>query len=342
MNVTEKDLENYISVFHSVLNETANQYIPTKHLQNILHLSLLPAMITGYVSTQFGVAIEYEPSDDTSVRIRRGSARVEELLVKAPRAVRKTSPLVAIGGEHIGFYNTPFSGSFPFRLITKEASVYFSEARFSAGQWERKIYYAEVFGNRLLENWNSEKAITRAKDEVLAALVDIQKADQKQLSISDYINTFKEKTVLLLGDYDEPGIARLERIENLLKVRGYEPILIQNLPDNPYQDLRQKVSAVGIVARFVVVDDSSKSGHLVELQICDQNKWVTVILRADGKGSSWMTAGFSELSNVILEQPYDPEAPETAVDVGCNWAEQKLEELQRKFDKLYPWRKLND
>lgn len=221
MNVTEQDLENYINVFHSVLSETANEYIPAKHLQNILHLSLLPALIMGYVSTQFGVAIEYEPSENTSIHIRRGSARVEELLVQAPKAIRKTGPLVTIGGENIRFYNTPFSGRFPFRLITKEASAYFSEARFSAGQWERNIFYAEVFGNRSLENWNSEKAISRAKDEVIAALVDVQKADQKRLSISDYINTFKEKTVLLLGDYDKSGIARLERIENALKVMSY-------------------------------------------------------------------------------------------------------------------------
>ena len=341
MNVTENELENYIDVFQATLIETANRFIPTHHRKNLLHLSLLPAAITGYISTQFGVAIEYEPSENTSIQIYRGSARVEDLLVQAPRAIRKTGPVIEIAGHHISFYDCPISGAFPFRLTNQEASVIFSNASFTVGNWKRSVHYAEVFGNRLSNNWSAEEAIKRSKDEILAALVDINNAERKRLSITDYINTFKEKMVLLLGDYDENGIKRLERIKNSLIEKGYEPILVKDIPDNPYQDLRQKVSAVGHIARFVIVDDSSKSGHLAELQLCEQNNWVTVVLRAGDKGSSWMTAGIAKFSNVILEHPYDPDAPKTAVDFGCTWAENKLDELERAFDTLYPWRKID-
>ena len=340
MNVTENDFNSYIDAFHSTLVETANRFISTPHLDNLLHLSLLPATITGYVSTQFGVAIEYEPAESTSIRVLRGSARVEDLLVQAPRAIRQTGPVLKIGGQHISMYNCPVSGAFPFRLTNQEASIYFSNANFTVGNWERSVHHAEVFGNRLLDNWSVEKAITRSKDEVLAALMDIKNAEQKSLSIEDYINTFKEKTVLILGDYDENGIRRLERIKNYLKKKGYEPILVRDIPDNPYQDLRQKFSAIAYIARFVIVDDSSKSGHLTELQVCDQNNWVTVVLRAGGKGGSWMTAGMANYSNVILEHPYDPDTPESAIDSGCIWAENKLDELKRTFDTLYPWRRV--
>jgi len=173
------------------------------------------------------------------------------------------------------------------------------------------------------------------------ALVEIQRVQQKNISLSEYIGSFKKKTVLVLGDYDDEGLARLEEIRDVLTKIGYEPFLLKDIPDHPYQDLRQKVVAVGAVSRFIVVDDSSKSGHLLEIQLCDQNRWVTVLLHADGLSGSWMTAGLSHTSGVILEQAYSPTDLEATLIDASSWAEKKLQELQVKFENTYPWRRFS-
>lgn len=338
MNVTDEELRTYVNLFHSTLEATAKEYLSEDIRKKLLHISLTPARIIGYVSTQFGVAIEYQPSATLEIEIRRGSARVEDLFVQAPRHFRDVGPLINIAGAGTGIYWLTLSGAFPFRLTREEANVSFGEVTFEVGEWRRFVHYAEVYGSRARELWLPEKAVSRAKDEVLVAIVEAQRAQEKRISVGEYIDGFKKRTVLVLGDYDQPGLARLETLVRVLRELKYEPILIKDIPDHPYQDIRQKVVAIGAVSRFVVVDDSSKSGHLLEVQICDQNKWVTVLLCAGGQVGSWMTAGVSHLSNVMLEQPYELSTPDLALSIAVTWAEQKLQELQVKFDSTYPWR----
>ncbi len=339
MNITEEGFSAYIDLFYSTLDTTASQYLREDLRDKLLHLSLLPARIVGYVSTQYGVAIEYEPANSTSITVRKGSARVEDLLVQAPSRLSSTGPMIRIARKNIGLYGPTLSGAFPFRLVGKDASVTIADATFEAGAWKRIIQYAEVFGNRLRDNWSPEKAVSRAKDEILAALVEAKRAEEKHLSINEYIDTFKKKTVLVLGDYDEQGLQRLHGIRKALEPLAYEPILIKDIPDHPHYDLRQKVIAVAAISRFVVIDDSSKSGHLLEVELCKQSNWVTILLRAGGAVGSWMTAGASHHSNVILEKPYDIRFPQIAVAEAVDWAENKLRELKTKFDNTYPWRK---
>jgi hypothetical protein len=211
-----------------------------------------------------------------------------------------------------------------------------SQGRTKSGQ--RHVEYAEIFGNRTAAFWSGEQAIARAKDEVLAAMAQAKRAAARQLPLPEYIAKFKERTVLVLGDYDERGLERLHRIAGLLSERGYDPILIKDLPDQPVQDLAQKVATFGFLSRFVFVDDSTKSGHLMEIQLCKSHGWITVLLRQDGIGASWMTAGASVASNVILEQAYDSKSPDSAIAASVEWAEGKVAELERRFNATYPWR----
>jgi len=226
-------------------------------------------------------------------------------------------------------------------LEGREARLCIGTVVCTSGEWNRYIAYAEIYGNREKNNWCKEKAVSRAKDEVLAALVELKRAKSRNISIAEYISSFKKKTVLLLGNYDKEGKQRLNKIACILKKLGYEPLLIEDIPDNPYQDLTQKVSAIGHLARFVVIDDSSRSGHLAEFPICKQNNWVTILLRTGGRGSSWMTAGASLHSKVILEKNYDLSVPGPAIAEAVGWAEEKLRELKREFDNTYPWRNIS-
>lgn len=344
MNVTEDAFRAYLDLFHQTVDATAQQFLPPEYKASLLHLSLLPARIVGYVSTQFGVAIEYIPSDQTEVQIVRGSARIEELFVQAPSFASHLNPMFSVqeGASGVinsgGLFHLTVDGTFPFRLAGPNANFRFGEVAFKIGNWHRNVEYAEVYGNRTAEFWSPEQAVARAKDEVLAALVQTKRAQEKNLSLVDYIQQFKERTVLLLGDYDDAGLERLGQIREVVVAHGYEPILIKDIPDQPVQDLPQKVATIGALARFVVVDDSSRSGHLMEVQLCKQNNWITILLRNNGQGGSWMTAGASVLSNVILEQGYDHTNCTTRVSEAIAWAEEKIAELQRKFDDLYPWR----
>lgn len=344
MNVTEDELRQYIAVFHSTLESTAEQFLPAEHRGSLLHASLLPVQIVGYVSTQFGAGVEYKPADHTEIKIVRGSARVEDLFVQAPAKASAIGPMFRVPEGGTSFHNScgvfklTIEGGFPFRLLGPNAAFRFGEVAFKFGAWHREVTYAEIFGNRTQEFWGQAQAVSRAKDEVLAAFAQWKRAEELQIGLPEYIAKFKEKTILLLGDYDDPGTERLTSLAAALSDRGYDPILIKDVPDIPAQDLAQKVATIGSLARFVIVDDSTKSGHLVEVQLCRTHNWITVLFRRGGKAASWMTAGASVTSNVILEQAYDEGAPHEAIDTAIHWAEAKIAELQRKFDTMFPWR----
>lgn len=335
-NVTADHFRQFVETFHSVLDETGSACLTPDNKAQLLHVALLPANITAYVSTQHGVAIEYESTSQTTINIIRGSARVEDLLVKVPRFLRNLRPLIDVPTSNIWIEGFTVEGT--FRLTSSRASLTFKNVDFRAGEWTRRIEFAEVWANRAAENWSPERAELRAKDEVLAGMVEAARAQERQVSVSEYIATFKSKTVLVLGAYDRLGLGRLTAIAKALADIGYSPLLIKDVPDHPHHDLSQKVSAVGTISRFIVIDDSAKSGHLVEAQICKQNAWVTALVRAKGEFSSWMTAGFSTSSNVLLEHEYDPNDPLTAMKRVSEWAERTLNELQRKFTNTYPWR----
>lgn len=337
-NVTEDEIRNYISVFHSTLQETACEFLPVVFRPKLLHLSLLPARIVGYVSTQFGIAIEYVPATATSIETVRGGARVEDLIFRPPKAVRKRAPFFGLGRRNLNVDDARCPGMLPVRLSNEGSRTILRNAESWEGSWRRRVFYAEIDGNRRAENWTATKAVSKAKDEVLAALVDIRCAERTALEVSEYVARLREKRVLLLGAYDGEGNTRLAALAKGLEQLGYEPFLVRDVPDSPEQDLRQKVLLLGSLSRFVVADDSSPSGHLVEMELCRTSGWITVVLRARGTGSSWMTAGLSLASNVIREVPYDPSDPTPALSVSLAWAEARIAELRADFRNTYPWR----
>jgi hypothetical protein len=340
MNIREDGIRAYIERFHETLDLVSERFFRSGQAGDLLHRSLLPAKIICYVSTQFGVAFEYSKMATTTIETAGGSARIEDLFVKAPRKLRDIGPLLKIGGSNIMVVGLTLADGFPFRLSDPQANVTLRDVRFSceALKWVRNIEYAEVYGDRRAERWTVAEAESRAKDEVLSALFLAQQAESKKVSLQEYISSFREKTVLLLGSYDDAGRQRLAGMVGNLKELGYEPILIKDVPDFEHYDLLQKATAIGAISRFVVIDDSEPSGHLAEVEICRYCRWVTVLLRAAGHRASWVTAGASYTSNVILEKEYDPENPRSAVSEAVQWVEARLEEMKADLNSLYPWR----
>jgi hypothetical protein len=338
MNVNKDDFLRYLDLFHSVLDIAARQDLPSDILKKLRYLSYYPCKVIGYISTQFGIGFEYLQSPLFDIEIITGSSRVEDLFLHAPKNLRKTPPLIMTAGL-VNLFNCTIEGAFPFRLSGDNSKVIMGGVVFRADPWIKCVLYAELHGNRKLDNWSPDKAVARAKNVVLSALVDLSQASLKKVSIDQYIDQYKERTVLLLGDYGIEGLKRLHLIKNILIKYNYEPILSKDIPDHPYHDLSQKIIAIGAISRFIVIDDSSKSGHIMELNICKNNDWITIILRTHESSASWMTASASHYSNVIIEKSYDPHSADESIKECIDWAEDKLLEFEEKLKNIYPWRK---
>jgi hypothetical protein len=292
------------------------------------------------VSTQFGVGFEYSSAAETKIKTIRGSARMEDLFVQSPARLRELGLHLNISAPNCELGRFALSGWFPFRLSREEASAKFWEMRFEseALKWTRYVEYAEIYGDRRASRWSLEAARSRAKDEVLAALFDRQRADEEKKKIEEYVPWSREKRVLILGAYDSAGENRLISIKACLEELGYEPVLVKEIRDFEHYDLTQKATVIAGLSRFIIFDDSSPSGHLNEFEVCRTNGWVMVLLRANGIHSTWMTAGASITSKVILEANYDPSNPKPAIEEATKWAEDRLSTLKKEFSSLYPWR----
>ena len=187
------------------------------------------------------------------------------------------------------------------RLSRETASISLFNMSFQAGPWKRDIQYAQLFGTRKGEDWSIVQAVARAKDEVLAALVEIQRAEDGGVTLDQYIASHKERTVLVLGDYSPEGLARLSAITTELDAIGYKSILIKDIPDHLYQDMSQKVVAIGALPGLWLWTTHRRSGHCGNSCLQTRtNLGITIIIGLTVCGS-WMTAGASAYSNVILE-----------------------------------------
>jgi hypothetical protein len=164
------------------------------------------------------------------------------------------------------------------------------DARFAceALNWKRNVQYAEIYGDRRASRWTIEEAQNRAKDEVLAALFLAQRAERIPKPLNEYLSSFKEKTVLILGSYDPAGEKRLRAIAAAVTEIGYEPILLKDIPNFEHYDISQKVVAIGAVMRFMVLpgfawvrgrmaSDSTPEGRRApcETRSCTGNCWAS-------------------------------------------------------------------
>ncbi len=337
MNVDESQLRQYLEIFHRTYRETAQAFIPPEKFNQLLRYSFLESGITGYVSTSFGAGFEYAAEFGHTIRTKHASLRIEDFLIGAPAAVRKL-PAYIRTATFCSFERVKIIGCPPLLLSEENASARLVDVTIEIGSWNRKVEFAEMFGNRSAAFWSEANAIARAKDEILLALSDISQARKLSLSLSDYLTRFKERTVLILGDYKEPRKSRLLSIKQAVNVLGYNGILLDDIPDDLHYSLPQKAVAIGSVCRFVVFDDSSKSGHLIEIGHAQTNNWLTVILREEGSDSSFMSHGASATSRVIREMSYTPDNLNEVLNQASNWAEQEIARLKLSYVSAYPWR----
>lgn len=337
-NVTEDQLQSYLKIFHDTYLETVETLIPSDYQPQLLRRGLLPAEVVGYVSTQFGAGYEYKPSEAFSISVRRGSRRVEELLLEVPSRFRNSTAMMRLEGHNTVGHLT-LSGSFPFRLENGADAVQFIDLGVKLGNWTRIVRYAELTSIRSAEYWSESNAIARAKDELLLGVIDVQRMrDTGATSILAYVTAYKPKQVLVLGDFSPEGRQRLNDIKAHLTTLGYLPIFVDEVPDVPHFDLMQKLVAVASSCKFIVMDDSSRSGHLSEFPLVAQNRWYAAILRLSGSRSTFMTRGVAETTQTMVEYEYDASSLSSVLATAAAELEKRIDAQEERLRLTFPWR----
>jgi hypothetical protein len=278
VHVTGDDLRAYIEVFHQSLAATAARYLPPKSDGALLrHAGLLPARISAHVSSTFGLAVEYEKADTTSIQIHEGTDRVEDLLLRAPAWAREVAPMFSIDGPNHSLRKRPLTRGFPFRLTSDRASLTLEDVTIQLGPWKRSIAYAEIYGSLDDTDWTVEKAHARARDEVLLAAFRLAQAGARQMPVDKYLEQFHDKLVLVLGDDHTGGRARQAAIAGELRALRYEPVLLAELPPQPDHSADEATLAIGAAARFVFADGEDAPAVM---ERCRDSGWLAVKLDA--------------------------------------------------------------
>lgn len=172
-------------------------------------------------------------------------------------------------------------------------------------------------------------------------LLIVNKIFGQIVHILNVIPSLKQNNVLILGQ-DTSKIHRLHAIQKRLKSHGYVGIIPKDIVDIDIQSTEEKVNMLASLCRFIICENSFPSGHIDELKICSFNRFVTAILQEKNRGATWMQADYPLDFSFMNTFTYSNKNQiNLAVDNAVDWAEQKIQERQEYFNKLYNWRESN-
>jgi len=151
------------------------------------------------------------------------------------------------------------------------------------------------------------------------------------------VSRTKKNTVLIIGKHGD-NTAKLREIQDALKNRGYEGVLLQDFPDIEEQSLPEKMVLFACIARCVLCDDANPSGHIMELKICSDLRFTTAVLRPEGLASTAMQADIDQSCDFIKAFGYGPGSRLPVLADAVSWAEEKVRERSAKLNQTYQWR----
>lgn len=186
---------------------------------------------------------------------------------------------------------------------------------------------------------------------IIGGLVDWRRSEQHDMLLvgplmtmltgisQTYSNLFfaRKSSVLLLGQ-DTTKLPILRRIQHYLYKKGYDAILVKDLPDIEEHFVETKVELLGAMCKYIICENSTVSGHIDELKICQINRYIIAILRKDGEGATWMQSDYG-IDNLFIKEFVYKEYPEEVLDKASQWAERMLLKRRKSLEKCYPWRK---
>lgn len=343
-NVRNEQLREYLETFHRIYREKLAAVIPETYRRELLRVRHLEGTgIIGYVSTMFGAGYEYRPGNPGKIDVLSRSARIEEILFGCPRGLIQddVNIFIRLRAPRFQMISCKVAGRLPLRLDTPNASATLENLDVDFRGRSTHIGFAEIFAERSADFWSKERAVERAMDEVLQAAVYVGGVERFKTSLDDFLERFKNRHVLLLGDFSEEGLRRIEAIKRVVERKGYYAFTLKDVKEFPEYDLRQKLTAVAPVCRFVVVDDSSRAGQSAEIPIIDFLRVVAVVLRLQGSDSTFVNRPLEATSRVIKEVEYGGGNLEQILDESIIWAECQIGELSQQYARAYPWRSTN-
>lgn len=139
----------------------------------------------------------------------------------------------------------------------------------------------------------------------------------------------KERSVIVLGSYRPDLLRDLESVRDSIDPRKYSPVLISQIQDFPSASNRDKVHFWSAAARFCIVVDDQPSGHIDELNILQNNRTITAILRPRGRSSSQMLDSDPSQYYPFMRSFAYEKSPLEALSPALNWAEAKAHEPRR-------------
>jgi hypothetical protein len=344
VEVKPSDLASYLEEFHSEYCSLANRLSPADR-GALARDQRITQHCAFYVSTTRGAGYEYLTDAVGNVSII-DSAPIDELLFRdAPQWMFERGRLLGLQyviDAHL--QGLSIVNGLPFQMLAPSSAFLIDiEVRANATDpngtetciWRRGVSFAELATDSSLEYWSRENARHRAKEEIARELVFLQVKRAKQL---DDVREAMKRSVLILGDFSPSGRERLAAIRHELHRNGYITIAVDEIGDLPYEDLRQKALFLASTCGFVVIDDSSRSGHEAEMPLIESNRFVTAVLRSKGADGSYVVRGMSAKSKVIAEYEYDTASLRDTVAEVARWAEATVATVGSKLNQLYPWR----
>lgn len=149
----------------------------------------------------------------------------------------------------------------------------------------------------------------------------------------------KKRYVLILGSYGEKR-DRLGIIKEALKKLELIGLILDEYPDIEEQSLTEKMVTYASICRFVIVDDIAPSGHIKELSLCHDLKFVSAVLRLQGRPATAMQADVSDEVSFIKEFKYaDDVSLASAITEAALWATSTVGERAQTLNRKYStWR----
>ena len=166
-----------------------------------------------------------------------------------------------------------------------------------------------------------------------------------ELVVSDHYRTLanaarcKKKYALVIGKYGEHR-PRLEKIKTALDSLGIVGLILDEYPDIEEQSLSEKMVTFASISRFVIVDDLVPSGHIDELGICRERKFITAVLRQKGKPATAVQADIADEVTFLKQIDYESEEDlSQAVVEAVSWANRAVLNRAATLNRKYnTWR----
>jgi hypothetical protein len=145
-------------------------------------------------------------------------------------------------------------------------------------------------------------------------------------------------SVLVLGKDTGPGMKRLKEIATVLEDAGYHVYIIKEQPDKLGESIIQKVLRYALMSRFVIIENTTPSGHLYEVpHVTKMAECITAVLQEKGKGATWMFEDAYPKSKAWRKFSYTPVQLSGCVIEAANWAQKTLKHFAGHQRRTLPW-----